>query len=168
MGPRRRLRQAPENPASRVSCGIDEIGRVLVERQYNEHGFYETFYEWRATSLEAAHYDYSSEKKPINFMIVQTDDGRATSSDVAATHGYTREVYQWDGTLVREVKVEHAKRENGQLASLRPWHTARAKYDDRGVLQRIDLLWPAAPPERPDTSVELMFERRAGRIFRGP
>ena len=166
--PGRRLRREPEIPDSHVSCGFDESGCVLVERQYNEHGFYETFYEWNATVLEAAHYDYFSDKKPISFMVVQTEDGRAMSSDVAATNGYTREAYHWDGAVVREVKVEYAKRRDGQLESLGPWHTARATYNDHGKLQRVDLLWPASPPERPDTTVELMFERRAGRIFRGP
>jgi hypothetical protein len=164
--PGRTLRQAPTNRNGRVECGFDRMGRVAVERQYNEHGFYETFYDWSAEPIEVTHYDYSPEKKPINLVLVEMDGDRAVTSFKSAIRGFIREEYSWVGAKVREVNVFHAKRDDGTLSPLRRWHTAKAHYDEAGILQRVELLWPPAPPERPEESVELMFERRGKRIYR--
>jgi hypothetical protein len=164
--PGRTLRQTPTKRDGRVECGFDEMGRLAVERQYNEFGFYETFYDWSAKPIEVAHFDYSPEKKPINIILVEMDHERAVASFTSAIRGFTREEYKWVGPLVHEVDVHYAKRDNGKLSALRPWHIAKAQYDDAGVLQRVELVWPLAPPERPKPTVELMFERRGTRIWR--
>jgi hypothetical protein len=49
------------------------------------------------------------------------------SSSAAATHGHTREDYEWDGDQVRQVAVSHARREQGHLEDLRPLHTAKSE-----------------------------------------
>ena len=163
----RRLRKVPPDPNGRIECGLDRLGRVVVERQHNEFGFYETFYNWATDPLEVAHFDYSPEKAPINLLVVHMDgDGRAVTSNVAAIRGHTQEAYRWDGSLVREVNVAHGERANGHLAPLLPLHKARARYDERGVVQRVELLWPPSPPTRIEDTVELMFERRGARLFR--
>jgi transposase len=116
-----------------VSCGLDRMGRVVVERRFNRYGFYETFYDWSSEPLEAAHFDYSPEKRPINLLVVQMDGGRARASCQSATHGTTLEAYRWVGPLVREVEVPHAVRADGRLSPMRPRHTARADYDVAAV-----------------------------------
>jgi hypothetical protein len=164
--PGRALREAPAKLDGRVECGLDQMGRVTVERQYNELGFYETFYDWSAKPIEVAHFNYSRERKPINLLLVQMERDRAVTCFKSAIHGFTREEYKWVGSLVREVNVFHAKRAEGKLLPLHPWHTAKAHYDDAGLLQRVELVWPPAPPTRPEETVELMFERRGKRIYR--
>jgi hypothetical protein len=150
FAPGRRLRQTPADRYGCVCCGFDEMGQVAVEREFNEFGFYETFYNWTANPIEVAHFDYAGDKKAINLLIVRTDEARVISSSVAATHGHTREDYEWDGSQVRQVAVSHARREQGRLEDLRPWHTARALHGDKGVVRRADILWPPAPPKQPE------------------
>jgi hypothetical protein len=164
--PGRQLRQHPVSPRSGVSCGLDRSGRVTVERQFNEFGFYETFYDWSAEPLEVAHFDYSAEKRPINLLIVLMEAGRAVASFVAAIYGFTREEYRWDGPLVREVDVYHAEREDGHLPPLQRWHTAKAQYTGKGVLERVEIVWPPSHSDRPDEVAKVVFERRGKRIFR--
>ena len=164
--PGRRLRQAPADRYGCACCGFDEMGQVAVQREFNEFGFYETFYNWTANPIEVAHFDYSEDKKAINIMIVRTDGARVISSSAAATHGHMREDYEWDGDQVRQVAVSHAHREQGHLEDLRPLHTAKAFYDDKGAVQRVELLWPPAPPKQPEAIIELMFERRGKKIYR--
>ena len=162
----RRLRREPPDHRNRVACGLDRDGRVVVERQFNGLSFYETFYTWAADSVEAAHFDYAGEKSPINLLRARMTDNRVVASDMAATHGYSRETYRWDGGLVREIDVRHARRESGVLAPLRPWHTVKAHYSDDGVLQRVELVWPPSVVQRPEGFVEIMFERRGKTIYR--
>jgi hypothetical protein len=165
--PGRRLRQPPLDPTNhRVLSGLDRLGRVVVDREYNEHGFFETFYDWAADQPEVALFDYWRTKEPISLMVVQMDGGRVVWAQESARGGYGREVYRWDGPLVREVEVYHAKREQGRLAPLRHVHTAKAHYDAAGVVQRVELHWPPSPPERADAVVEVVFERRGKRIYR--
>jgi hypothetical protein len=166
FAPGRRLKQEPADRRNRVACGFDSDGRVVVERQFNEFGCYETFYAWAAASVEAAHFDYTPEKMPINLLRARISNGRIVASDAAAINGYSREEYRWDGGLVREVRVQHARREDGVLAPLRLWNTVRAFYNEDGVLQRVDLLWPASVVGRADDLVEIMFERRGKKIYR--
>jgi hypothetical protein len=172
--PGRPLRQEPSDRRNCVACGLDREGRVVVERQFNEFGFYETFYDWGISTVDAAHYDYyeersrlglSTKKQPINLVRAQLHDGRIVASDMAAIHGYTRETYRWEGDLVREVGVQNATRKDGVLAPLQPWHTARAHYDGAGVLHRVDRVWPASAVGRSEDLVEIMFERRGKTIY---
>jgi hypothetical protein len=166
FAPGRRLKQEPADRRNRVACGLDGDGRVVVERQFNEFGCYETFYAWTPASVEAAHFDYTPEKTPINLLHAKISNGRIVASDTAASNGYSRDEYRWDGDLVREVRVQHARREGGVLAPLRLWNTVRAFYNDDGMLQRVDLLWPASVVQRADDLVEIMFERRGNKIYR--
>jgi hypothetical protein len=164
----RRLREEPTNRYGRVQCGFDDDGRVVVEREYTEYGFYETFYEWNADPVEVAHYDYAPEKKPINLMLVHHADDKPTSSDVSAIGGYTREEYEWSGGRVVAVSVFYAKRERRRLGTLVAWHRAVAQYDARGKVRRVVLRWPPSPPERTRGISEVPFERRGARIhYRG-
>jgi hypothetical protein len=174
LKPGRPLRQEPADRRNCVACGLDRDGRVVVERQFNEFGFYETFYDWGPGRVESVHFDYHvershfglrSKKQPINLVRAQLDDGRIVAADMAGSHGYTREAYQWEGGLVREISVQNARRQDGVLAPLRPSHTARAHYDDAGVLQRVERVWPAADVGRAEDLVEIMFERRGKTIY---
>ncbi len=164
--PGRMLRQGPEKLKHQVECGLDHAGRVAVQREYHGSGFAETFYDWNAKPIEVAHFNYEPEKKPITLLLVQLDRGRAIASFQSAVHGFTREDYIWSGSVVSKVDVHYAKRVQGVLDSLRPWHTARAQYDSKEVVQRVELVWPPDPPQRPNEIVELMFERRGNRIHR--
>ncbi|MFZ1101338.1 MAG: hypothetical protein WAN86_00380 [Hyphomicrobiaceae bacterium] len=173
--PGRPLRQEPSGRRNYVAYGLDREGRVVVERQHNEQGFYETFCVWGSRSLESAHFDYyvepsrrghgSASKMPINLLRASMTDGRIVAADLAGAGGYTREEYRWEGGLVREVRVLGALRQGGVLPPLRPSHTARAHYDDGGVLQCVDRVWPAVVVGRPEDLVEIMFERRGKTIY---
>ncbi|HEX5958132.1 MAG TPA: hypothetical protein VFY92_05680, partial [Hyphomicrobiaceae bacterium] len=164
--PGRRLKQEPANRRNRVACGLDRDGRMMVERQFNEIAFYETFYDWTADAIEAAHFDYADEKAPVNLMRARMRDNCIVAADKAAVHGYTREAYLWEDGRVVAVEVHHARREGGALAPLRPWHTARVHYGEDGVLMRVEHVWPAAVVRREQDLVEIMFERRGKTIYR--
>ncbi|HEX6000941.1 MAG TPA: hypothetical protein VFZ16_16330 [Hyphomicrobiaceae bacterium] len=172
--PGRPLRRKPSTRHNFVAYGLDRERRVVVERDHNEHGFYETFYEWTTDSVEAAHFDYYAEqtssgrgvgKKAINLLRASMTNGRIVASDMAAAQGYTREEYRWEGGLVREVWVLHAVRRDGVRPPLRPSHTTRAHYDEDGVLKCVDRVWPAADVGRLEDLVEIMFERRGKTIY---
>jgi hypothetical protein len=166
FGPGRRLKQAPSNRYGRAYYGTDEKGRITVERDFNEFGFYETFYNWASDLVEVTHFDYASDKKPINFTIVCLNENRALSSNTAAIGSYSEEEYQWDGELVSQVILRQARREQGSLEEIQHWYTAKATYDHQGVLQKLELHWPPDPPKRAEPSIEVMFERRGKRIYR--
>lgn len=172
--PGRPLSQEPSGRRNYVAYGLDRDGRVVVERQHNEQGFYETFRDWGSGSVESAHFDYYVEpsrrgrttgKEPINLLRASMRDGHIVAADLAGANGYTREEYRWEGGLVREVRVLNALRKDGVLAPLQPSHTARAHYGADGVLQRVDRVWPAAAVGRPEDLVEIMFERRGKTIY---
>jgi hypothetical protein len=176
--PGRPLRQEPADRHNCVACGLDREGRVVVERQFPADsflaGFYESFYDWSSSVVEVAHFNYHEErtylglrtiKNPINLVRAQLLDGRVVASDMAAIHGYIREEYRWEGGLVHEVTVQNATRKDRVLTPLRASHTARAHYDDAGVLQRVDRVWPATDVARAEGLVEIMFERRGKTIY---
>jgi hypothetical protein len=172
--PGRPLAQEPSGRRNYVAYGLDGEGRVVVERRHTEQGFYETFYDWASGSLESAHFDYyvqpsrrslGAGKEPINLLRARMPGGRIAAADLAGANGYTREEYRWEGDLVREVRVLNALRKDGVLTPLRPSHTARARYDEAGVLQRVDRVWPAAVVGRTEDLVEIMFERRGKTIY---
>lgn len=168
--PGRPLRQEPSGRRDYVAYGLDRERRVVVERQHNEQGFYETFCVWGSRSLESAHFDYyvelsrrddaSASKMPVNLLRASMTDGRIVATDLAGAGGYTREEYRWERGLVREVRVLSGLRQGGVIPPLRVSHTARAHYDDDGVLQRVDRVWSAAVVGRPEDLLEIMFERR--------
>jgi hypothetical protein len=162
----RPARVPPEKPNTLVGCGLDGGGRVVVLRRYGEHGTYtESFFRRADSFIEVAHFDSRPEKNPVNLLLVRVDDGRPSSSNAAAILGHTYEEYVWGGSLVEEVRVAHAERADGILGPLQPLHTAGASYDRDGKLVRVELHWPA-DSSRPEPQVEVMFERRAGRIWR--
>jgi hypothetical protein len=157
--PGRSLRAAPANPRNHCCCGLDRSGRVMVERDFNEIGFSETFYHWSSDSVVAAHYDHSNDKKPINLLVVHMESGRAIASYHAATGGFGAEEYHWVGSDVVEVKELHAKRIDGKLSPLQPYRTARAEYDAKGTLERVVCHW-ATTPANPKGGIEVTYERR--------
>ena len=164
--PGRRLRRAPADRYGRNYYGLDQKGRVVVERDFNEFGFYETFYNWNCHSVEVVHFDYGPEKKPINFMMVRYSENRPTSSSTSAIASYQYENYRWNGDLISQVDLHVAERRQGSLEKLRLWHTAHATYDDKRVLQRVELHWPTDLQRDANDSAEVKFERRGKRIYR--
>lgn len=164
--PGRKLRQEPPNLKGHVQCGLDQMGRVVVEREYNEFGFYETFYNWNCEPVEVARFDYDPIKTPINLMVAKMEGGRVISSDRTTTQGYTREEYQWDESLLTEVRVYSAVRSQGRLSPLLLHHTERAHYNKEGLVQRVENVWPPLKKLRPKEQIEVMFERRGNKIYR--
>ena len=162
----RKLRTEPVDGRGYWSCGLDNSGRVVVEHEYNEFGFYETFYDWSTNPLQVAHYDYTNDKRPIYLLTLTSEGERFISSECAAIHGYLREEYNWDNMNLIEVNVSYSSREDGQISRLQHWHTARIFYREGGVVQRVELHWPSKLSTSPEGIVELMFERRGKRIYR--
>jgi hypothetical protein len=162
----RTVRQSPQREGC-VCCGLDASGQIVVERQFNEFGHYETFIDWDKAPIEAAHFDYAPEKKAINLLLAWREEGRTIRSAVAAIHGYTAEEYLWGRHGVTEVRIDRADRKDGKLSALYPLHRVRASYADDGTLKRVERVWPAGGT-RTTESVEIMFERRGKRIFRPP
>lgn len=164
--PGRTIRQIPSDKNGYVSYGIDSSGAVMVERQFNEFGCYESFFTRTSDTVDIAHFHYIPDKLPICLIRVKFLGGNPIASFHAAIGGFDEETYKWDGPRVSEVHVRHAKRDEGILSPLKAWHVAQATYDSHGVLQRVELIWPREAPGQSAPSVELMFERRGSRIFR--
>lgn len=135
------LKKRPANPKNHFECGYAADGRVMAERQYNELGMYETFYDWSADPVEVAHYDYDREKEPINLLHAYTNGGRVVSTHVSAVYGFTSERYVWKGGRVYEIDVRHADRADGRLKAVKKSHTVRATYAGE-VLKRVVQVTP--------------------------
>jgi hypothetical protein len=166
--PGRQLRGEPADRNGRVCCGIDECNRVVVVMEFNEFGFYETFYNWSVQPVQAAHYDYAPGKRAINLLFVDFVDGKAVSSETSAIHGFSREQYEWKGDRVVTVRKDHAKREEGRLAPVAPLHVTTIEYDADGRVLRIVDRWPPSLLTGPTEVAELIFERRGRKIYRRP
>jgi hypothetical protein len=180
FAPGRKLRHEPLNSKYRVHCGLDRMGRVVVERGYHEFGFDETFYNWSCEPIEVAHFDYwigydrrIRGKGPINLLFVKMEGGRVISTDRASRLGtgeYKREEYQWDGSRLTEVRVYGAVRSRGRPSRLLLHHTERAHYNREGLVHRVENVWPPLKKSlkkfRPKESIEVMFERRGNKIYR--
>jgi len=158
----RLLKGLPKKLNGKVEVGLDEWDRVVCERQYNESGFYETFYDWFATPIEAAHYDYHSDKSPINIVLTERHSNQVVRSDTAAINGFLREDYVWEGPRVVEVRISHAPRVGREFVDLSPLHVAHAIYGGDEQLDRVELHWPPSPPERPTPVVEIAYQRHVG------
>jgi hypothetical protein len=158
--PGRPLKSKPARLVGRVESGLDALNRVVAERLYNEHGFYETFYRWTEERIESAHYDYHSSKRPINCTIVERVRQVPTRSTMAAIDGVLVEAYTWDGPRIAEIHVRHAERLKGALSLLRLHHVARMDYSVDGQMERVALHWPPAPPRQPEPVVQVVFEHR--------
>lgn len=161
----RAVRHQPAHREGCVCCGFDSTGRVVVERQFNRFGCYETFFNWDTTPVEAAHFDYAREKKPINLLVVWIEAQRPMQSAVAAIHGYTHETYVWGSHGVTEIRVTNVNRKDGTLSALDLSQLVKASYGDDGTLTKVERVWLAADSTLGDIT-EVMFERRGKRIFR--
>lgn len=155
----RQLRNKPSKSDGCVSCGLDQLGRVTVERYGSDFGFRETFFKWSPNSVEVAHYA-QSEKKPTGLLVAKLDADRVVESDMSAISGFFHEEYEWGDSVVKQVRFHYSQRVEGQLSPLQLWHTANAHYDEKNALQRVELVWPIMPPERVEEVVELVFKRR--------
>lgn len=140
--------------------GFDATGRVVVVRQRGRHGTYETFTDWTVHPVEVAHFDYDTEKEPLNLMHVYLADGRPVAAYVAAKYGFDCEKYTWDGDVVVTIKNYHAERKGKSVPKLPLWLTAKATYDSAGELQRVEVT------SKGDRTPEVRYERRDGKIFR--
>ena len=154
--PGRLLKKPPARPKGRIEVGFDAAGEVLVEREHNEFGCYESFYRWDASPAEVARYDYRSDKGPINLLVLTSDGRRLEASHLLAQHGWVREDYLWEGRRLREVVVCHAPRVAGHYLTLNALHAARALYLGEH-LARVELHWPSQPPSRPEPVVEIAW-----------
>lgn len=62
----RRLNKKPASNKDKVCFGIDEEGRVVVERKHNYFGCSQTFYDWSRNPVEVACFDYTPPKGPVS------------------------------------------------------------------------------------------------------
>ncbi len=160
--PGRLMRTPPADPVDHCECGLDSVGRVVVERQYNEVGVSETFYDWSADPVEWAGYDSGGKKGPIFVALAPMESGRAVASYDSARYGYMSEEYHWVGAHVDEVKEFYAKRDDdtGKLGPLTLFRRATAEYDAKEVLERVVCHWLPSPPRNPKGGSKVTYERR--------
>jgi hypothetical protein len=72
------------------------------------------------------------------------------------------EEYRWVDSQVVEVKEYYAKQIDGKLSPLQPYRTAKAEYDAKGILERVECHW-ATTPENPKGGIEVTYERQKAR-----
>jgi hypothetical protein len=159
--PGRLLKKPPASPKNRVEVGFDAAGQVLVQREHNEFGCYESFYRWDTSPAEVARYHYHSDKDAINLLVLASDGRRLEASHLVAQQGWVREEYVWEGPRLSEVVVCHAPRVAGHYLTLEALHVARALYQGEH-LARVELHWPSQPPSRPEPIVEIAWLRDDG------
>lgn len=156
--PGRLLRKPPVKTVGRVQCGLDVNDRVVVEREYNRFGFYESFYAWERQPIQVARYDYCADKNPINIILLGQENQRIVVADQIAQLGWSHEEFCWNGPWLFEIRVSYAPREAGHYLQLKPWHVVRPIYSS-DELARVELHWPADPPARLEPIIEVVFER---------
>ena len=121
-----------------VAYGVDAQDRVLVEREYAEHGrFYEIFYQYLAEKVEWVRYDYSSDKHPVAVHCANFAGERIVSLTMRGIGGGSAERY-----LYCEERIVRIEREVLQAEAFR--HESQAwtdrfeiQWDDLGRVSRI-------------------------------
>lgn len=167
--PGRPLKLKPTDKNNRIEYGLDEERRIVVTRQYNQFGFYETFYKYAPRWIESAHFDCHAAKEPINIELVELEEGKAVSATSSAVNGCSTETYERTGTQVTTIHQATAERIADKTPELLPNYVAACEYDDAGKLQRVTRTWfdrsPAMLVISTDTPVERVgkgIRRRTG------
>ena len=155
--PGRLLRQAPKRLRGRVEAGLDADGRLAVQRDHAEFGYYESFCRWNAAASEIARYHFDAHA-PINKLVLTGCLERPDSSDLIADQGWMHEEYVWAGSRIVEVRVSHAPRVAGHYLTLQTLHTAIPRYSSTR-LERVELHWLPLSPTRPEPVVEIAYQR---------
>ena len=161
--PGRTCRQVASTKNRGTAEGFDHEGRLLVERQYNEISFYQSFSRWSEECVEIAHFHHW-DNKPINLLRLVYAHGRPAECHFAATAGGSVEQYVWDRDLLSSAKVYYTPRIAGMLGHLVLHHTDELTYGTHGKIQRAEVLWPETDTR--STHRELVYERRGDRIWR--
>jgi hypothetical protein len=131
---------SPGDPEARWWHGVDDSGRVWVDRQATEYPgrVSERFYVVGADGpTQFALYDYSDEKRALRHEVFTYEDGRLVASQYAAEHGAGASRYLYGGD--RLVRIE--SRLGPSPEALRPHTRTDVSYDDLGRLQEIWLSW---------------------------
>jgi len=164
--PGRILKKKPECTDNRVEYGFDQAGRIAVERQHRQFGFYETFQKHSDTIIESAHYDYGTGNKPIKITFVTVEDDKAVRSVSSAVNGCCIEEYTWTNSLLTTVVQFTAERVGNETPVLLRNYVAECEYDDSGRLQRIKRSFYDPDDQSTIISVTTPFERVGKRIRR--
>jgi hypothetical protein len=154
------LKTKPASLKNICVSGIDDAGRVVVERQHTEfvRQFYETFTDWAAEPVQFAQYSEDDEKDPESVTFLDIQDGRVVASWGTGQEGSSYCVYRCDGgRCVRvdsyEANGKGAKREPPRLLVI-----ARATYTAAGTIERV-----ARYVGEDDEEPEVSFEVRDGK-----
>jgi hypothetical protein len=156
--PGRPLKQEPANRAGKSCIGLDDLGRVVVEREYDKFGPEETFYDWEKNPVEIACYRAYRDAEPINLHVAKFVRDRLSLLVKTATGGASVEKYQWKDDRLESITIRYAPRDGKTLCGLAPYQTIRAAYSKDGSPKNIWIDW--AGSEDSDSYTELVFRSR--------
>jgi len=155
-------RRFNKKPAAKefYSFGFDDSGRMIVQRQHNEFGYDETFYDWSKDPIEVAHFDYGKSKKPINLCLAKYVDGRLVQTATSAVAGDNVESYHWQGPRLSRIENRVAERSGRTVQKLEDYQIVKATYASDGSLKGVVIDWQPRTPHVQKLETEVVFERR--------
>lgn len=139
--PGRPLKEEPANRVGKSCIGLDDRGRVVVEREYDGIGPEETFYDWEKDPVEIAAYRAYRNGEPINLHYAKFVRGRLSLLVKTATGGASVENYQWKDDRLESIRIRYAPREGKTLYRLEPYQTIRADYSNDGAPKNVWIDW---------------------------
>lgn len=134
--PGRRLSADATFPVAGYYYGIGADGRIWVERQVTDSRgmMYETFFIYGSDGpIEAARFDYYTDKRPIHHGRFVYSSGLLVSYEAQGSHGCVRSTYVYaDGRVTR---IEHQT--GPSLDQLVLFQVEDVRFDETGKLAEI-------------------------------
>lgn len=133
----RKLREVPTSMEGIYEFGLDEQRNVILIRQYNKFGFYETFLIYREESVSSYRYDYSEDKEPVNVRRATYDEGKLVKLVSDAQYGSTIQEFIYSGERI--VRVDQIHWDKKQEESIRYFEV---DYNEKNKVNKITLVAP--------------------------
>ena len=125
------FKKEPTNKKNKWLYGVDPNGEILIERQYTnldfENSYYETFYCGSTDFIEVFKFDYN-DKHLVDLKQYWLDNGMVIKKQIYDDEKeWNIEIYEYDGK-----KLVKSFRKNKYIESLFEY-----EYDESGKLNRI-------------------------------
>ncbi|WCC47213.1 hypothetical protein [Tenacibaculum finnmarkense] len=129
----KKLKTAPQDKNYHTQYGVDSLGNIIVERDFNSIDFYETFYQIGVNKIISFHYSYGKEKEIINSRIYFFEDRKIKKISSSATYAIANTIYIYKNNLLVEKEEERYERETKETSNKIVYY----EYDEFNILNGI-------------------------------
>lgn len=129
----KKLKTAPKDKNYHTQYGVDRFGNIIVERDFNTSGFYESFYQIEDDKITSFRYSYHEEKEIINCRIYFFKEGKIDMIKASATYAINSTKYSYQNNLLTSKEEKHYDRETEKNSHKEVFY----EYDDHNILNGI-------------------------------